>query len=138
MPRFDNEIEANADRLTDEEFTQFMVAMSGLFAGTPDASRKKISSAFRFFRNGIENPGQESRFTAYWSALESLTLGVAPGTPSHDEHVISVVGPCMVLDYIVKQLFPFVRFSIFCIGALKTLYANRELLHLHWENYLYC
>jgi hypothetical protein len=105
VPRFDNEIEANADRLTDEEFTQFMVAMSGLFAGTPDASRKKISSAFRFFRNGIENPGQESRFTAYWSALESLTLGVAPGTPSHDEHVISVVGPCMVLDYIVKQLF---------------------------------
>lgn len=105
VPRFDNEIEANADRLTDEEFTRFMVAMNGLFAGTPDASRKKISSAFRFFRNGIENPGQESRFTAYWSALESLTLGVAPGTPSHDEHVISVVGPCMVLDYVVKQLF---------------------------------
>ncbi|MBJ9260650.1 hypothetical protein I5495_25320 [Citrobacter amalonaticus] len=105
VPRFDNEIEANADRLTSDEFTGFMVAMNGLFTGTPDASRKKISSAFRFFRNGIENAGQEGRFTAYWSALESLTLGVSPGNPSHDEHVISVVVPCMVLDYIVKQLF---------------------------------
>lgn len=82
-----------------------MVAMNRLFTDTPDVSRKKISSAFRFFRNGIESQGQESRFTAYWSALESLTLGVAPGTPSHEEHVISVVEPCMVLDYVVKQLF---------------------------------
>ncbi|MEI7152673.1 MULTISPECIES: hypothetical protein [Pectobacterium] len=105
VPRFDNEIEANADRLTDEEFARFMVAMNQLFTDTPDVSRKKISSAFRFFRNGIESQGQESRFTAYWSALESLTLGVAPGTPSHEEHVISVVEPCMVLDYVVKQLF---------------------------------
>ncbi|STW26307.1 Uncharacterised protein [Klebsiella michiganensis] len=77
VPRFDNEIEANADRLTDEEFARFMVAMNRLFTDTPDVSRKKISSAFRFFRNGIESQVQESRFTAYWSALESLTLGVA-------------------------------------------------------------
>ncbi|MGM8417523.1 hypothetical protein ACS6GC_21785 [Enterobacter hormaechei subsp. xiangfangensis] len=105
VPRFDNEIEANADRLTDEEFARFMVAMDRLFMDTPVVSRKKISSAFRFFRNGIESQVQESRFTAYWSALESLTLGVAPGTPSHEQHVISVVVPCMVLDYIVKQLF---------------------------------
>jgi hypothetical protein len=105
VPRFDNEIEANSDRLTDEEFARFMVAMNRLFTDTPDVSRKKISSAFRFFRNGIESQVQESRFTAYWSALESLTLGVAPGTPSHEQHVISVVAPCMVLDYIVKQLF---------------------------------
>lgn len=105
VPRFDNEIEANADRLTNEEFVDFMFAMDRLFADTPDVSRKKISSAFRFFRNGIDNPGQESRFTAYWSALESLTLGVAPGKMSHDEHVIDVVVPCMVLDYVVKQLY---------------------------------
>ncbi|MDA5473521.1 hypothetical protein [Yersinia kristensenii] len=105
VARFDNEIEANADRLTDEEFARFMVAMNRLFTDTSDVSRKKISSAFRFFRNGIESQVQESRFTAYWSALESLTLGVAPGTPSHEQHVISVVVPCMVLDYIVKQLF---------------------------------
>ncbi|MEN4541291.1 hypothetical protein ABEG79_22695 [Pantoea agglomerans] len=105
VSRFENEIEANADRLTDEEFARFMLAMNQLFTDTPDVSRKKISSAFRFFRNGIESQGQESRFTAYWSALESLTLGVAPGTPSHEEHVISVVEPCMVLDYVVKQLF---------------------------------
>lgn len=105
VARFDNEIEANADRLTDEEFARFMLAMNRLFADTPDVSRKKISSAFRFFRNGIESQVQESRFTAYWSALESLTLGVAPGTPSHEQHVISVVVPCMVLDYILKQLF---------------------------------
>jgi hypothetical protein len=105
VPRFDNEIEANSDRLTDEEFARFMVAMNRLFTDTPDVSRKKISSVFRFFRNGIESQVQESRFTAYWSALESLTLGVAPGTPSHEQHVISVVAPCMVLDYIVKQLF---------------------------------
>ncbi|EMH4109481.1 hypothetical protein I5L21_15195 [Serratia liquefaciens] len=105
VPRFDNEIEANADRLTAEEFTRFMMAMAGLFSGASDESRKKISSAFRFFRNGIENTSNESRFTSYWSALESLTFGVALGTPSHDEHVISVVAPCMMLDYIVKQLF---------------------------------
>lgn len=105
VPRFDNEIEANADRLTAEEFGRFMVAMEGQFSQKSGESRKKISSAFRFFPNGIENASQESRFTSFWSALESLTLGVAPGTPSHDEHVISVVAPCMVLDYVVKQLF---------------------------------
>ncbi|MBY4890723.1 hypothetical protein K5Y32_22605 [Pantoea sp. DY-15] len=105
VPRFDNEIEANADRLTADEFARFMVAMNGLFSSASEESRKKISSAFRFFRNGIENTSRESRFTSYWSALESITLGVAPGTPSHDEHVISVVAPCMLLDYMVKQLF---------------------------------
>ncbi len=102
VPRFDNEIEANADRLTADEFVRFMLAMENLFLGASDESRKKISSAFRFFHNGIENNSLESRFTSYWSAPESLTLGVAPGTPSHDEHVISVVAPCMMLDYLVK------------------------------------
>jgi hypothetical protein len=40
VPRFDNEIEANSDRLTDEEFARFMVAMNRLFTDTPDVSRK--------------------------------------------------------------------------------------------------
>ena len=52
-PRFDNEIEVNADRLTNEEFTGFMFAMDRLFADTPDVSRKKISS--RTHRTGRGN-----------------------------------------------------------------------------------
>lgn len=127
VPRFDNEIEANSDRLTDNEFTRFMVAMEQLFKDTPDVSRKKISSAFRFFRNGIDNQGHESRFTAYWSALESLTLGVAPGTPSHEEHVISVVVPCMVLDYIVKQLFSLRQALNFLMREQQSTLSNKDI-----------
>ncbi|HAV1236036.1 TPA: hypothetical protein JGU28_000661 [Salmonella enterica] len=102
---FDTEINANSDRLTPDEFLHFMNAMGCLYKNATPESRKKISSAFKFLRNGITNLSQESKFTSYWSAIESLTLGVSSKDIAHDEHVILSVVPCMALDYIVKQLF---------------------------------
>lgn len=102
---FDNEINVNSDRLTKSEFTHFIKSMDVLFKNATVESRKKISSAFHFLRNGINNISKESRFTSYWSALESLTLGVSPDDIKHDEHVILSVIPCIGLDYVVKQMF---------------------------------
>ena len=102
---FTNEINVNQDRLTPHEFSHFITSMRKLYANSSEASVKKISSAFHFLRNGINSRSKESRFTSFWSALESLTLGVSSQENiSHDEHVIYSVVPCMGLDYIVKQI----------------------------------
>jgi hypothetical protein len=74
--------------------------------GTQKTSNK-ISAAFRFFQNGVNEKGLESRFTAFWSALESLTLIEENSNLKHDEHVINAVLPCIAMDYPLKQLFAF-------------------------------
>ncbi|CAI3804979.1 hypothetical protein [Rheinheimera sp. MM224] len=80
--------------------------MSKLYKNAEIHTVRKVSSAFRFFRNGVLTDGTpESRFTAFWSALESLTLGVSNESLTHDAHVIHSVLPCIGLDYPVKQLF---------------------------------
>lgn len=102
---FDNAINVNQDRLTVREFSHFISSMRKLYSNSSELSVKKISSAFHFFRNGVGSRSKESRFTSFWSALESLTLGVsARENISHDEHVIYAVVPCMGMDYVVKQM----------------------------------
>ncbi|WP_148610697.1 HEPN domain-containing protein [Aeromonas sobria] len=93
------------DRLSRNEFELYMKTMSRLHNQATDKIVRKISSAFRFFKNGSSEDTPESRFTAYWSALESLTLDVSELSLSHDAHVILSVLPCIALDYPVKQLF---------------------------------
>lgn len=93
------------DRLSRNEFELYMTTMSRLHNQATDKIVRKISSAFRFFKNGSSEDTPESRFTAYWSALESLTLDVSELSLSHDAHVILSVLPCIALDYPVKQLF---------------------------------
>ncbi|MBV6819929.1 hypothetical protein KWG64_18455 [Rahnella sp. PD12R] len=102
---FDDEIHVNSDRLTKDEFTHFIKAMDSLYKNASVDAKKKISSAFHFLRNGIDNNSKESKFTSYWSALESLTLGVSQEDIKHDEHIILSVVPCVGLDYVVKQMF---------------------------------
>lgn len=102
---FDNTISVNQDRLTVREFSHFIRSMRKLYSNSSELSVKKISSAFHFFRNGVGSRSKESRFTSFWSALESLTLGVSTRENiSHDEHVIYAVVPCMGMDYVVKQM----------------------------------
>lgn len=102
---FENEINVNQDRLTLREFSHFINSIRKLCDNSSDASLKKISSAFHFLRNGVCNRSKESRFTSFWSALESLTLGVSSkDNIGHDEHVIYSVVPCMGMDYVVKQM----------------------------------
>ncbi len=93
------------DRLSRSEFELYMTTMSRLHDKATDKIVRKVSSAFRFFKNGLSEDTPESRFTAYWSALESLTLDVSEQSLSHDAHVILSVLPCIALDYPVKQLF---------------------------------
>lgn len=104
IAKFENEINANTDRLTLSEFSFFMNSMGKIYTQSPSKSLKKISSAFHFLRNGISKSSKESRYTSYWSALESLTLGVSSNDLTHDEHVIYSVVPCIGVDYIVKQM----------------------------------
>ena len=93
------------DRLSRNEFELYMETMSRLHDQATEKTIRKVSAAFRFFKNGLSEDTPESRFTAYWSALESLTLDVSEQSLSHDAHVILAVLPCMRLDYPVKQLF---------------------------------
>jgi hypothetical protein len=93
------------DRLSRNEFELYMTTMSRLHNQATDKIVRKVSAAFRFFKNGLSEDTPESRFTAYWSALESLTLDVSELSLSHDAHVILSVLPCIALDYPVKQLF---------------------------------
>lgn len=104
ITKFENEINANTDRLTLSEFSFFMSSMAKIYTQSSSRSLKKISSAFHFLRNGISKNSKESRYTSYWSALESLTLGVSSNDLTHDEHVIYSVVPCIGVDYIVKQM----------------------------------
>lgn len=105
IQNFENDILVNSDRLTINEFSSFINSLSTLYTNATSESVKKISSAFHFLRNGITSNSKESRFTSYWSAIESLTHGVSPESMSQDAHVIYSVVPCMGLDYVVKQLF---------------------------------
>lgn len=102
---FKNEILTNTDRLTVDEFMQFMNSISNLYLNASTASVSKMSSAFHFLRNGLDSKIQEVRFTSFWSALEALTKGVPNKGMDHDEHVVYTTSFCMSLDYVVKQLY---------------------------------
>lgn len=102
---FDKPLINALDRLSRNEFELYMETMSRLHDQATEKTIRKVSAAFRFFKNGLSEDTPESRFTAYWSALESLTLDVSEQSLSHDAHVILAVLPCMRLDYPVKQLF---------------------------------
>lgn len=108
------------DRLSRNEFELYMETMSRLHEQATEKTIRKVSAAFRFFKNGLSEDTAESRFTAYWSALESLTLDVTEQQLSHDAHVILAVLPCIRLDYPVKQLF-----------ALRSVAKK-----LKWESFL--
>lgn len=106
LPHFDKQLVNASDRLNSDEFSLYIRTMSKLYKNAEINTVRKVSSAFRFFRNGVLTDGTpESRFTAFWSALESLTLGVSAENLTHDAHVIHSVLPCIGLDYPVKQLF---------------------------------
>ncbi|MEZ9341733.1 hypothetical protein AB4165_04040 [Vibrio cyclitrophicus] len=105
LPRFDKALVNSLDRWVDDELSIYMEAITHLRRHGSAKSGNKINSAFRFFQNGVNESSLESRFTAFWSALESLTLIDENGSQRHDEHVINSVIPCIALDYPVKQLF---------------------------------
>lgn len=102
---FSQDLSNSSDRLSLNEFNLYINTMSRLHDIAEDKTVSRINAAFRFYQNGITNNTPESRFTAFWSALESLTLGVHEEPLTHDQHVILSVLPCIGLDYPVKQLF---------------------------------
>ncbi|WP_157770543.1 hypothetical protein [Pseudoalteromonas sp. 1_2015MBL_MicDiv] len=107
LARFDKDLENSLDRWIDDDLTVYMSAITHLRQKGSIKTSNKISAAFRFFQNGVNEKGLESRFTAFWSALESLTLIEENSTLKHDEHVINAVIPCIAMDYPLKQLFAF-------------------------------
>lgn len=102
---FSNAILTNSDRLTLSAFSHFISSMTTLLRKSSPASSRKVSAAFRFLRNGIaDKDSEENRFSAYWSALESLTKGVSSDNLDHDDHVVFTTPSCMGFDYVIKQL----------------------------------
>lgn len=102
---FSYEILTNSDRLTKKEFSRFMGSMSSLYSKSSVTSARKVTAAFRFLRSGLDNKdSKENRFSAYWSALESLTLQVSSAELDHDDHVAYTTPACMGFDYVIKQL----------------------------------
>lgn len=102
---FSQDINSSSDRLGMNEFDLYIKTISRLHDINEERTVNKINSAFKFYQNGNSNHIIESKFTAFWSALEALTLGVYDESLSHDQHVMRSVLPCIGLDYTVKQLF---------------------------------
>ncbi|MDE1250284.1 hypothetical protein MCT08_11825 [Vibrio aestuarianus] len=98
-------LNSSSDRLGIDEFNLYIKTISRLHDINDDSTVSKISAAFKFYQNGNTNHVTESKFTAFWSALEALTLGVYDESMSHDQHVMKSVLPCIGLDYTIKQLF---------------------------------
>lgn len=105
LPRFEKDLSNSMDRAASDDLSIYMDAVSHLRKNGSTKTGNKINAAFRFFQNGVNEKSLESRFTAFWSALESLTLIDEDGPLRHDEHVLKAVIPCIALDYPVKQLF---------------------------------
>ncbi|MGR2770115.1 hypothetical protein ACUYOF_21665 [Photobacterium ganghwense] len=105
LPRFDKDLSNSLERWASGDLSIYIDTVSHLRTNGSMKTGNKISAAFRFFQNGVNEKSLESRFTAFWSALESLTLIDEDGPLRHDEHVIKAVIPCIALDYPVKQLF---------------------------------
>lgn len=70
---------------------------------------KKLASAFRLFRIGEASDNIESKYTSYWTALESISRDVFPDTDGDDGSVIAAVVPCISSDYVCKRLTAFLR-----------------------------
>lgn len=102
---FSQDLNNSSDRLGINEFNLYIKTISRLHDINEESTVNKINSAFKFYQNGNSNHIIESKFTAFWSALEALTLGVYDESLSHDQHVMRSVLPCIGLDYPVKQLF---------------------------------
>lgn len=115
---FSQGLNSSSDRLGIDEFNLYIKTISRLHDIGEESTVSKISAAFKFYQNGNNNHVIESKFTAFWSALEALTLGVYDESLSHDQHVMRSVLPCIGLDYTVKQLF-----------ALRGVAR-----HLNWES----
>lgn len=105
LPRFEKDLENSLDRWIEDDLSVYMNSLSHLRQLGSVKTSKKISAAFRFFQNGLTEQSLESRFTAFWSAIESLTLIEDNSGLRHDEHVLKAVLPCIALDYPLKQLF---------------------------------
>lgn len=102
---FSQGLNSSSNRLGMDEFNLYIKTISRLHDINEESTVSKISAAFKFYQNGNANHVIESKYTAFWSALEALTLGVYDESLSHDQHVMKSVLPCIGLDYTVKQLF---------------------------------
>ncbi|OHU91845.1 MULTISPECIES: hypothetical protein [Pseudoalteromonas] len=104
LPRFEKELANILERWSDDELSDYMEVIGHFRQMGSEKTANKVHSTFKFFQNGVTEKSLESRFTAFWSALESLTLINENSKQTHDEHVIAAVIPCIALDYPVKQL----------------------------------
>lgn len=94
-----------SDRLLPKEFQLYKETITRLYESGEKITSNKVSASLNFLKIGLADESGESRFTALWSSLESLTIGVSQDQMSHDEHVLHAVLPCIGMDYPVKQLF---------------------------------
>lgn len=85
----------------------------------------KISAAFRLLRVGSQATNTESKFTSYWTALESLTRDVFNGYDGDDSKVIAATIPCIAVDYITKKLRSFIN-ALHQVGTLDFTYPDGQ------------
>lgn len=103
--KYSNIISNPSDDLTDDEFSSFIESVNNLLQTSANESeKKKITDAFRLYKDGATAATKESSFVSYWSTLEALTLGISSNELSHEEHVIFATIPCIGIDYVVKKI----------------------------------
>jgi hypothetical protein len=92
-----------------EKFVQFCAGIEPLEGSVNQGIKdNKISAAFRLLRVGMQATSTESKFTSYWTALESLTRDVFVEKTGDDGKVIAATLPCIGIDYVTKKLKSFI------------------------------
>lgn len=106
--------------LGNEEFLAFLNDVEYALEGAPinAESRKKITSAFRFYRMGRDTPQYENKFINWWTALEYLLRTGEEG--SIITEIEEKLSSALLLEYTVKHLKSYLSACAFCgvdIGA---------------------
>ena len=100
--------------LNDEEFLSFLNDVEYALEGAPinAESRRKITSAFRFYRMGRDTPQYENKFINWWTALEYLLRTGEEG--SIIAEIEDKLSSTLLLEYTVKHLKSYISACAYC------------------------
>jgi hypothetical protein len=100
--------------LSDDEFLVFLnnieYALEG--ADIQPESRKKITSAFRFYRMGRDTPLYENKFINWWTALEYLLRTGEDG--SIITEIEAKLTSALLIEYTGKHLKSYISACVYC------------------------
>lgn len=100
--------------LDNDEFQDFLDDVEYVLAGSSinTESRKKITSAFRFYRMGRDTSQYENKFINWWTALEYLLRTGGEGSIITD--IEEKLSSALLLEYAAKHLKSYISACVYC------------------------